>query len=92
MRDVLRIIIWDLNAERISVIDRNLCLALQNRGIRGEIICMSEPPLLARMGLSHKVPVLEIGGMHWSHTPGEEISIEACEKLLSILFDGSQCL
>lgn len=83
MEPPLRIIIWDHNADRIAAIDHNLHCALRKVGIRGEVFSMSEPPLLARKGLIHRVPVLEIGGMHWSLTPGEEISEAACEQLLS---------
>lgn len=89
MDDPLEIIIWDCNADRIAAIDRNLHLALKKIGRKAKVTCMSEPPLLARMDMLHRVPVLEIGGMHWSLTPGKEISEAACDLLLSKLFADS---
>ena len=79
----LEIIIWDYNPDRIAAIEHNLHCAMHTLGCRGTVSCMSEPPLLARMGLMNRVPVLEIDGMHWSLKPEEEISELACEQLLA---------
>lgn len=89
MDNPLEITIWDYDADRIAAIDRNLCRALQKHGRQGKVTCMSEPPLLVRVGVIHRVPLLEIGGMYWSLTPGEEISEAACDQLLAILLAAS---
>ena len=48
---------------------------------------MSEPPLLARMGVLHRVPILEIDGVQWALVPNCTISEEDCRNLLKILED-----
>lgn len=77
----LKIVIWDLYPERIAQIDKNLCIALRNLGMKGLVTCNSEPPSLVRAGIYHRVPALEIEGKFWmcsSSTP----DVEACTKLL----------
>ena len=60
------ITIWDCDATRISDIERNLRSAMKKLSVEGHITIMSEPPLLNRMGVIHRVPLLEINGMYWS--------------------------
>ncbi|MBU4275877.1 MAG: hypothetical protein KKC30_03950 [Proteobacteria bacterium] len=79
------IIIWDHDVVRIAAIDRNLHCALQKVGHRCRVLSMSEPPLLARKGVLHKAPVLEIDGMFWSLKQNEEISEDECHFLISWL-------
>lgn len=80
-----KIVIWDTNARRASEISRNFGLAMQRTGIRHDLEIMSEPPLVARMGLSGRLPVLEVDGMLWNWKIGEGISEEAAVKLLYLL-------
>ena len=82
---MVRITIWDTNAERIAEIDRNLHLAMQELGIKGATRSISEPPLLARESLLDRVPVLEIAGRHWSLTPNTTITQKLCRELLRML-------
>ena len=79
------IVIWDIDARRIEVIDRNLRLAMKQLGMRGRVTSMSEPPLLGRMGLLDRVPVLEIDGCYWSLKNNSIMSQEQCLTLLSRL-------
>ena len=76
------IVIWDLDAQRIARIDRNLHRAFQQLSLPGLVTSMSEPPLLARIGFLGKVPLLEIEGCYWSLRPDEEVSLEQCVNLL----------
>ena len=79
----MEIAIWDIKPSRIAEINRNLRAALYEAGMKANIMIMSEPPLVARMNLTERVPLLEIDGMYWSLKPGETISREACLSLLN---------
>ncbi len=79
----MEISIWDIKPERIAEINKNLRAALYEAGMKANIMIMSEPPLVARMNLTEKVPLLEIDGMYWSLKPGETISQSACLALLN---------
>ena len=79
------IVIWDIDAARINDIDRNLRQAMKELGLRGQVTSMSEPPLVARMGLLGKTPVLEINSLYWSLPQGEEITLGQCRILLFTL-------
>ena len=82
----IEITIWDHDIERIADIDRNLHRALRKIGRRCQILCMSEPPMLARKGVLHSAPVLEIDGNLWSLKPGDNITEADCDSLVSIIF------
>lgn len=82
MENILEITIWDLDPVRIADIRHNLALAFQDVGIRANIIVMSEPPLISRMQLLHRIPLLEIKGKYWELKRGYPISREACLSLL----------
>lgn len=82
MEKDLEVVIWDLDAKRIHEIDCNLHNAAGSLGMKAKISSMSEPPLVARMGLSGRVPVLEIKGDYWSLPDGVEISEKNCTTLL----------
>ena len=60
------ITLWDRDATRIADIEKNLRSAMKKLSMQGHIAIMSEPPLLNRMGLINRVPLLEINGMYWS--------------------------
>ncbi len=81
----MEIIIWDLDPNRIADINRNLRIALKDVGINANIVIMSEPPLISRMNLMHRVPLLEIDGNYWSLPPGVPITHNACLHLLKQL-------
>ncbi len=81
----LKITIWDLEASRISRIERKLYRAMQQLQVTGIIDSQSEPPLLSRMNMVGKIPALEINGMFWTQKPGVEFSEQACIELLEII-------
>lgn len=81
----LKITIWDSDAARIAGIERKLYAAMKECGAKGRVDSMSEPPLLARMNLTCRVPVLEADGMYWSREPMREFSQAACTKLVRML-------
>ncbi len=83
MSRFLHITLWDNDAARITEIERNLHQAMRNLSLRGQVDIMSEPPLLARMGMLNEVPVLEIGGLYWKREAGRVIGLKACESLLA---------
>lgn len=83
MSNFLYITLWDNDAPRIAQIERNLHQAMRNLGLQGQVDIMSEPPLLARMGMLNEVPVLEIGGLYWKREAGRVIGLKACESLLA---------
>lgn len=83
MRKHIDIAIWDSEAERLHAIERNLRLGHAQSGSERRLSCQSEPPLLGRMGLTGRVPVLEIDGLYWSRGQGREFSPQECEELLA---------
>ncbi len=76
------IIVWDIDTARIMKIHANLTEALNKYGARALITCNSEPPLLSRMQILNKVPLIEIDGLYWSLKADSEPS---AEKLLALL-------
>lgn len=90
MNGCLEITLWDNDIPRMAEIERNLHQAMRVLGLHGQVNFMSEPPLLARMGMLNEVPVLEIGGLYWKHGANRTISPEACEALLLHVTAGKQ--
>jgi hypothetical protein len=80
---VLKIVIWDNDPLRIAAIDRNLQAAAIELGLKLLILSNTEPPSIARENLLDRLPVLEIGGRHWSRRPGHAFSRADCVSLLS---------
>ncbi len=78
----MKITIWDENGPRLQANTANLKKAAKELQIQVDILCQSEPPLLARMGLTGTTPVVEIDKHYWRLTIGEEISIEQFFTLL----------
>lgn len=85
----MKIIIWDKNPERIHAIERNLSSALRNLSLRASIAVASETPLLARMCMLSRMPVLEIDGVQWHKKPEEIFSEQDCEDLLRDIIKNS---
>ena len=79
---MMHIVIWDIDAERISQIDKNLNRALNELGLRAVVASNAEPLSLEREKLLPRLPVLEINGLYWSLTPGKVFSKEQCKSLL----------
>lgn len=75
------ITLWDENAARLQDTSANLCLALKTLHIKAEIILNSEPPLLSRMDLLGRTPIIEINNYYWRCTIGKEIS---CEQFIEL--------
>ena len=84
---MMHIVIWDIDAERISQIDKNLNRALNELGLRAVVASNAEPLSLERENLLPRLPVLEINGLYWSLTPGKVFSKEQCKSLLRRLQD-----
>ena len=87
MAPVFNITIWDTHAGRIAEIERNLLAAMKRAGVRVVVDSQSEPPMVSRMNLLHRVPTLEVDGLFWTLEPGETISEESCLQLLTVLKD-----
>ena len=81
----MHFIIYDSDAQRLIQIERNLHQALKLSGLKGNIMCICEPPFLARENLLGKVPVVEINGKRWSLTTGKILTRQDLIKLLNIL-------
>lgn len=79
------ITIYDLDPERLSIIDKNIKSALKKLNLKGEITLISEPPLISRMNIYHRIPVIEINNQYWSKTIYETISENDCIELLKII-------
>ena len=79
---MMHIVIWDIDAERISQIDKNLNRALNELGLRAVVASNAEPLSLERENLLPRLPVLEINCLYWSLTPGKVFSKEQCKSLL----------
>ncbi|WP_168732502.1 hypothetical protein [Desulfovibrio desulfuricans] len=77
-----KVVIWDSDTDRISASCNNIHLAMQFLHIKLQIEIMSEPPLIARMGLTGRLPTLEINGNFWAWKEGEAITREAAIMLL----------
>lgn len=78
----LRIVIWDDEPERLRAAEAELKHALRELCLEGEIASQCEPPLLARMGLTGRTPVLEIDGQYWHLGPGRTPDRRSCCNLL----------
>jgi hypothetical protein len=80
--------LWDESAQRLHAMEANLAVALRRLGITAQIQINSEPPLLARAGLSGKTPAIQVNdGDFWRHTIGEAISEHQFMSLLGRLRD-----
>lgn len=84
MNTCFDICIWDLDSERIANLDRKIRVSLATLKLRAHLHSNVEPPLVARMNLTARVPVLEINGVFWGQTPGKEFSQEACDRLIRL--------
>jgi hypothetical protein len=80
---MLQITIWDNDRQRITEIDTNLQVALNELKLKALILSNSEPPSIARENLLNRLPVLEIAGHYWSMRPGRVFSKKDCISLLS---------
>ena len=80
------ITIWDDSAQRLHAMEASLVIALRRLGIKAQLLTNSEPPLLARVGLTGKTPAIQVNdGDFWRHTAGEAISESQFVSLLSRL-------
>jgi hypothetical protein len=81
----MRFTIYDSDAARIILIEKNLQSALSTLGLKGIVMSITEPPFLAREQLLDQVPVIEHDGKRWSlgpgKTPGESELIRLLKKL-----------
>lgn len=84
-KNKIQVTIWDLSPKRIYRISNYLKKAMIQLDIEGQVCSMSEPPLLGRMGVIHKIPVLEIDGLFWNIENTNDISFDMCICLLSFL-------
>ena len=83
MEQLQEIIVWDISAQRIHLMERNLKNAMRKLEMQARVQFNSEEPLLSRFRLLGKTPVVQInGGGMWSCVPGEAVSEEAFVQLL----------
>lgn len=81
-----KITLWDDDAKRLIVLEKNLRVALRALSLEAAIQLNSEPPLLARHGLNGKTPAVQIAdGPFWTHRVGQSISAEEFTTLLTAL-------
>ena len=76
------IIIWESNVETIHACESAVSQALKDLGLKVRVSINSEPPLISRMGLWDRLPVLEIRGLHWSLHPGRAFTAGEVTRLL----------
>lgn len=86
----LDITVYDLVPERLAQIEENLKSAQKQLGIKGDVYLISEPPLISRMNIYHRIPVLEIDGQYWSKNFYETISEQDCVELLKTILNSKQ--
>lgn len=79
---MLKIVIWDEDGPRSNAISVNLHKALKHLNMKAHVACQSEPPLISRMLLTGRTPLLEIQQQYWSC--GED-TIFSCEQLINLL-------
>lgn len=84
------ITVYDLVPERLAQIEENLKSALKQLGIKGDIYLISEPPLISRMNIYHRIPVLEIDDQYWSKNFYEAVSKQDCIELLKAIISSKQ--
>lgn len=83
MAGIREIVVWDLSANRIHIMEKNLKIALREVGMEAVVRFNSEEPLLSRHRLIGKTPAVQVDkGEIWRCTPGEAISEEAFVRLL----------
>lgn len=88
----LKITIWDLDARRIASIERKLYEAMKEYGVKGVVVSQSEPPLVSRMNLTGRIPVLEVEGLFWSQRPGIEFDKASCSEFIRIIMEKDPAL
>lgn len=82
-----KITIWDLDAKRIAHMEKKLYEAMRECGVKGIVDSQSEPPLVFRMNLANRIPVLEVEGLFWMWEPGKEFDQTACRELIHIILE-----
>ena len=83
---MMHITIWDIDPERISQIDKNLNMALNELGLRAVVASNADPLSLERENLLPRLPVLEINDRYWSLKPGRVFSKTQCKSLLRKIY------
>ena len=81
-----RIILWESEGETIRTCQLAVYEALKELGLKAIVTVNSEPPLIGRMQLWGRLPVLEIRGLHWSLRPGCAFRAEDLKPLFSKIF------
>ena len=81
-----KISIWDEDARRLMESEKTLRQVMSALRIQAEIQLNSEPPLLARHGLSGKTPAVQIGdGDFWTYTGDKSMDAASLRLLLESL-------
>lgn len=83
----LKITIWDLDTQRIAHIEKKLYEAMRECGVKGMVASQSEPPLVSRMNLANRIPVLEVEGLFWMQEPGKEFDKTDCLEFIHIILE-----
>jgi thioredoxin 1 len=82
------IILWESEGERIRTCLLAVHEALNELGLKAIVTVNSEPPLIGRMQLWGRLPVLEIKGLYWSLRPGCAFRAKDLKFLFSKIFSG----
>jgi len=85
---MLKITLIDPDAIVLAKINENMKSALFEINIQASIICISEPPYIARENLLGKVPVIEIDNHYWSLKSGMPPTKAECMNLLLFSMQG----
>lgn len=88
MAKIEEIVVWDISAQRIHVMEKNVKNAMRRLGVRARVQFNSEEPLLSRFRLLGKTPAVQINkGDLWTCVPGRAISEEAFIRLLRLFME-----
>lgn len=81
-----QIILWESEGETIRTCQLAVHEALKELGLKAIVTVNSEPPLIGRMQLWGRLPVLEIRGLYWSLRPGCAFRAKDLKPLFSKIF------
>lgn len=85
--ELLNITIWDVDGVRANNIQKRLYDAMKKHHVFGVVNIMSEPPLIGRMNLMNRIPVLEVENFFWHLHPGKAFSEKDCHDFIELMID-----
>jgi hypothetical protein len=82
---MLKIILLDADAAKLMALNANIGWAAKKCRIKAQVVCIDEPPYLARENLFGLLPAIRINGEYWTLSPGVVPTKEQCASLLEML-------